>query len=102
MHFSKAYFSVKWLHCTISFTENVMQIEEGHSEKLPLLLSLLNYESCMETSFLSTHIYDNETKLLALAKAGIEPLLAVTAAHQEEQLQLALHIPGALQEAALI
>lgn len=84
-----------------------MQIEEGHSEKLPLLLPLLNYESCMETSFLSTHIYDNETKLFckcinALAKAGIDPLLAVTAAHQEEQLQLALHIPGALQEAALI
>lgn len=37
-----------------------------------------------------------------LAKASINYLLAVTAAHQEDQLQLALHIPGTSPEAALI
>lgn len=61
---SRSLISIKCLHCTISFTDNIMQTEEGHSEKLPLLLPLLNYERCMERSFLSTNIYDNETKLL--------------------------------------
>lgn len=45
----------------INFSDNIIQIEEGHSEKLPLPLPLRNYESCMETSFLSNNIYDNET-----------------------------------------
>lgn len=96
---------MKWLHCTIHFSDNIIQIEEDHSQKLPLSLPLLNYECCMETSFLSNN--DNETKLLLteltqLAKARINSLLAVTAVHQQGQLQLALHIPGAPSEVMLI
>lgn len=87
----------------INFNDNIIQIEESHTEKLPLL----NYERCMETPFLSNNIYSNEqnfsiTVTTQLAKARINSLLAVTAVHQQGQLQLALHIPGASPEVTLI
>lgn len=62
----------------------------------------------METSFLSNNIYDKMkqnfsiTVSTQLAKGRINSLLAVTAVHQQGQLQLTLHIPGASPEVMLI
>lgn len=79
----------------------MIEIDEGHNEKLPLLLKLSNYESCLETSFLSIPIFTIKKQNFSitistqLAKAEINSPLAATEVHQEGQLHLALHIPSA-------
>lgn len=71
-----------------------IQTEEGNSEKLPWLLTLPTYESCMETSVLSIPVLLTKKQSLSItvstqpAKAGISSPVAATEVQQEGWLQL--------------
>lgn len=79
--------------CLVSLI--TIQIEEGNSKKLPLPLTLLIYESCMERSFVSIPIFTTKKQSLSIAISTQLAKAGETRVHQEGRLQLALHMPSA-------